>query len=84
MADGKNKPKPSGAFYRKRKIKQSKEDEKQSLKLKKYFCPSQLTTVQQLDNKSVSVDFTGEELPSSSSHQTVEPVSILTILLLFY
>lgn len=77
MADGKNKPKPSGAFYRKRKIEKAKENEKQSLNLKKFFCSSQSTsTVQQLDNNLVFADLTLKEPSGCSSHQTVPPVPV--------
>lgn len=78
MADGKNKPKPSGAFYRKRKIEKAKENEKQSLNLKKFFCSSQSTStaVQELDTNLVFADLTGKEPSGCSSHQTAPPVPV--------
>ena len=71
--------KPSGSFNRKRKLQHSKEDEKQSKALQRFFSAS--TSLTKLDDKTI-IETDDDELSiseavngPSTSQQTIEIVS---------
>lgn len=64
MADDK---KPSGSFYRKRKLQKSKEDEKQAKALRRFFSTPASVKIFENDNANVDVDELSLSVPVASN-----------------